>query len=109
MYSIRWDRCWNVVDRAVKRGQARKEHAIPTRLGVDEKSFARGHKYETIVTNIDKGTVGESINAKIENVKRMAGGFRNRQHYLSAIYFHCGGLDLYPYPPVKPCLRYRLA
>jgi transposase len=53
--------------------------------------------------------LGESINAKIEKVKRMACGFRNRQHYRSAIYFHCGGLDLYPYPPVKPCLRYRLA
>jgi hypothetical protein len=21
---------------------------------------------------------------------------RNRQHYKTAIYFHCGGLDLYP-------------
>jgi len=43
--------------------------------------------------------LGESINAKIEKVKRMACGFRNREHYKTAIYFHCGGLDLYPRPP----------
>lgn len=40
--------------------------------------------------------LGESINIKIEKVKRSACGFRNRKHYRIAIYFHCGGLDLYP-------------
>jgi transposase len=25
----------------------------------------------------------------------MAYGFRNREHFKTAIYFHCGGLDLY--------------
>jgi len=295
LFSITWDRCWNAVERAVCRGKSRKPHAIPIRIGVDEKAFSRGHKYETIVTNIDEGTVefvcddreqesleayyqqfkgeelekveavamdmwepfiaatkkyipnagkkivfdrfhamqhmlnavdktrrlehkklleagdhtlkgtkyiwlwnkenvpewkkedyyalksldlktnkacaikdnlrhlwdykyekcmrnyfkkwyfwashsriepvksaaetikshidnivtyakhqitnalGESINAKIEKVKRMACGFRNRAHYRTAIFFHCGGLDLYPYPPVKPCLRFRSA
>lgn len=38
----------------------------------------------------------EGINSKIEMVKQMACGFRNRAHYRTAIYFHCGGLDLYP-------------
>lgn len=38
----------------------------------------------------------ESLNSKIEKVKRMACGYRNREHYRIAIYFHCGGLDLYP-------------
>jgi hypothetical protein len=28
--------------------------------------------------------------------KWKAGGFRNAQHFTTAIYFHCGGLDLYP-------------
>ena len=28
----------------------------------------------------------------------MARGFRNRKRYRNAIYFHCGGLDLYPRP-----------
>jgi transposase len=28
--------------------------------------------------------------------KRKAGGFRNAQHFTTAIYFRCGGLDLSP-------------
>jgi transposase len=40
--------------------------------------------------------LGESLNSKIEKVKRLACGYRNRMHYRIAIYFHCGGLDLYP-------------
>ena len=38
----------------------------------------------------------ESINAKIQRVKDRACGFRNRERFRNAIYFHCGGLDLYP-------------
>jgi transposase len=38
----------------------------------------------------------ESVNAKIQRVKRMACGFRNRERFRNAIYFHLGGLDLYP-------------
>lgn len=295
LLGLSWDRGWNVLERAVDRGQERKPHRIPERITVDEKSFSRGHKYESIVCDIDKGTVefvcddreqkslenyykqftaeereqvkavamdmwdpyiaatkscipdaehkivfdrfhvmrcmleavdktrkeehkklteqgderlkgtkylwlwnqenvpewrkeeydyfrsldlktsracaikdnlrhlwdytyegsmrsyfkrwyfwathsrltpvikaaqtinahfdnivtyakhkitnalAESINAKIERVKRFACGFRNRANYRTAIYFHCGGLDLFPYPPVKACLRFREA
>jgi transposase len=42
--------------------------------------------------------LGESINSKIEKIKKTACGYRNREHYRTAIYFHCGGLDLYPKP-----------
>jgi transposase len=38
----------------------------------------------------------ESLNAKIQHVKRMACGFRNRERFRNAIYFHLGSLDLYP-------------
>jgi transposase len=38
----------------------------------------------------------ESINAKIQMIKYMSRGFRNRTRFRNAIYFHCGGLDLYP-------------
>lgn len=50
---------------------------------------------------------GEAINAKIEKVKRMACGYRNRKNYRTAIYFHCGGLDLFPRPPATPTLCFR--
>jgi transposase len=38
----------------------------------------------------------EGINAKIQWIKYTARGFRNRQRFRTAIYFHLGGLDLYP-------------
>jgi len=40
----------------------------------------------------------ESLNAKIQWVKFTARGFRNKQNFKTAIYFHCGGLDLAPLP-----------
>jgi transposase len=40
--------------------------------------------------------LGESINAKIQWIKRTACGFRNRVRFRNAIFFHLGGLDLYP-------------
>lgn len=294
LYGLSWDSGWNVVERAVARGFSRKEHKVPAHIGVDEKSFANGHKYETLVYDIDRGTVefvfderqqesleayysqfskqelsgikaiamdmwdafiaatkafvpdaerkivfdrfhvmryvvdavdkvrkeendmlqkqgisilkgtkyfwlyskenipafraeefselrnqdlkvsrawsikenirnlwnyqsegwmrryfkkwywwathsrlkpmikaaktlknhidnivtyashkitnalAEGMNSRIEKVKRMACGFRNREHYKKAIYFHCGGLDLYPYPPVNPSLKFKI-
>jgi len=44
----------------------------------------------------------ESINSKIKRVKRMACGFRNRERFRNAIYFHAGGLDLMPASHTKP-------
>lgn len=40
----------------------------------------------------------ESLNAKIQWVKYTARGFRNKGNFKTAIYFHCGGLDLAPSP-----------
>ncbi len=48
-----------------------------------------------IVNNVTNAC-SESINAKIQRVKRMACGFRNRDRFRNAIYFHLGGLNLYP-------------
>jgi transposase len=44
---------------------------------------------------ITNGTT-EGINSKIMTIKRKACGFRNARNFQTAIYFHCGGLDLYP-------------
>ena len=40
----------------------------------------------------------ESINAKIQRIKRTACGFRNRDRFRAAIAFHLSGLSLYPRP-----------
>jgi len=39
----------------------------------------------------------EAVNATIQWVKKTARGFRNVERFKTAIYFHCGGLDLYPH------------
>lgn len=39
----------------------------------------------------------EGVNAIIQWVKKTARGFRNAEHFKTAIFFHCGGLDLYPH------------
>ena len=41
--------------------------------------------------------VAEWINSKIMAIKRRVGGYRNRENFKIAIYFYCGGLDLYPH------------
>jgi transposase len=42
----------------------------------------------------------EGLNSKIGTIKKMAYGYRNKEHFKTAIYFHCGGLDLYPPLPL---------
>jgi transposase len=38
----------------------------------------------------------EALNSKIQWIKYTARGFRSREGFRRAIYFHCGALDLYP-------------
>lgn len=38
----------------------------------------------------------EAINSRIQWIKKQAAGFRSRTRFRQAIYFHLGGLDLYP-------------
>ena len=54
---ISWDQAWHVAERAVARGQSRKEAVVTARIGVDEKAFRKGHSYMTVVNDIDRGTV----------------------------------------------------
>lgn len=55
--SISWDQGWGVIERAVCRGRARKPHRIPVYIGIDEKAFAKRHNYETLVCDIQQGTI----------------------------------------------------
>jgi transposase len=56
-------------------------------------------RFENIITYLKHritNATSESLNAKIQWVKYTARGFRNKQNFINAIYFHCGGLDLAP-------------
>jgi transposase len=76
------------------------KRVIHTRLE-PMKSVARSIK-ERLVNVVSYCThhitngVAEGINSKIMSIKRRVGGFRNRQNFKTAIFFYCGGLDLYP-------------
>lgn len=54
---ISWDEAWGVMQRAVTRGRARKQTRMVRRIGVDEKAAAKGHRYLTLVCDLDEGTV----------------------------------------------------
>ena len=40
--------------------------------------------------------VTEGLNAKIQWIRYSARGYRNREAFKTAIFFHCGALDLEP-------------
>ena len=49
---LSWSQAWNILDRAVKRGRERKREK-PSVIGVDEKSYRKGHKYITLIYDMD--------------------------------------------------------
>ena len=56
-------------------------------------------RFENIITylrNRVTNAASESVNSRIQWVKYTARGFRNKQNFIHAIYFHCGGLDMDP-------------
>ena len=55
--SLSWNAIAGIMQRAVTRGLARRTHESPTRIGVDETSFRKGHDYVTVVTDQQEGHV----------------------------------------------------
>lgn len=56
-------------------------------------------RIENVVSYCTHGitnAVAEGLNSKIMSIKRRVGGYRNRENFKTAIFFYCGGLDLYP-------------
>ena len=56
-FGLSWDEVHGIMDRAVKRGLKRRGAEVIPHLGVDEKSFKKGHKYATIVNDLDGSRV----------------------------------------------------
>lgn len=57
LLNLSWNAIDGVMQRAVERGLARRSEQSFTRIGVDETSYKKGHKYITVVTDSDSGTV----------------------------------------------------
>ncbi|MEJ1386925.1 MAG: transposase, partial [Candidatus Sedimenticola sp. (ex Thyasira tokunagai)] len=48
-----------------------------------------------VVLKVSNGPA-EGLNSRIKMIKFRSRGFRNKKRFASAIYFHLGGLNLYP-------------
>lgn len=72
---ISWDEAWGILTRAVKRGQQRKTAKVVRTIGVDEKAVAKGHRYLTMVCDLEEGTV-EHI-AEDRKQESLASYYRN--------------------------------
>ena len=46
-----------MLELSIARGLAHKQATAIARIGVDEKAFRKGHRYLTIVNDVDRGTV----------------------------------------------------
>ncbi|MFG0263174.1 MAG: transposase, partial [Novipirellula sp. JB048] len=51
------DQTWNILERAVRRGEQRKQATTMPRIGIDEKAFKKGHSYITLLYDLDNSTV----------------------------------------------------
>ncbi len=75
--------------------------AIRSRLKpMKQKARMLRARIENVLTYLRHGitnAASEGLNSKIQWIRYTARGFRNRQNFKTAIYFHCGGLDLYPH------------
>jgi transposase len=54
---LSWDEIHGIMDRAVKRGLARRKQEPLTYLGVDEKAFRKGQHYFTLVNDLPRSRV----------------------------------------------------
>jgi transposase len=54
---LSWDEIHGIMHRAVERGLSRRQAEPVKNIGVDEKAFRKGHKYLTIVNDLERGRV----------------------------------------------------
>lgn len=110
--NLKTARAWAIKEHASclwsyrRRGWARRawmrwyQWAIRSRLEPIKRVARMVKKHlEGIVTAVVTGANtarSEGFNAVIQKIKSDARGFRNRDRFRNAIYFHLGGLDLYP-------------
>jgi transposase len=57
LLGLSWDEIHNIQKRAVSRGLERRTELQTEYLGVDEKSFRKGHKYVTVLYNLENKSV----------------------------------------------------
>jgi len=59
-----WQTVNRIMERAVERGLLRREDEPITKVGVDEKSFRRGHVYASILNDLDNNRVWDLVEGR---------------------------------------------
>jgi transposase len=54
---LSWDEIHGIMDRAVQRGLNRRKAELVKHIGIDEKAFRKGHRYLTLVNDLDRSRV----------------------------------------------------
>jgi transposase len=57
LLGLSWDEVHLIMEKAVGRGLQRRSEGGITHIGVDEKSFLKGHRYATIMSDLDNARV----------------------------------------------------
>jgi len=61
LLGLSWDALQRIMDRAVRRGLARRELEGLAHIGIDEKSFGSGQSYISLLSDLDKSRVLEVV------------------------------------------------
>lgn len=61
-----WDAVQRIIERAVERGLARREEETITYVGMDEKSFRKGHNYISLLNDLNSSRVLEVAEGRKE-------------------------------------------
>lgn len=59
LLGLSWDAAHRIMESAVDRRLSRREEEPIEYVGIDEKSFGKGHDYVSIMTDIDRSRVLE--------------------------------------------------
>ena len=77
---LSWDEMNHIMEKAVTRGLSRRNDEPIKYIGMDEKSFQSGHKYATVMTDIEgKRVIDVAQNRKTESVDRLYGSLTKKQ------------------------------
>jgi len=63
---LSWDSAHAIMERAVERGLAKRDISEVEHIGIDEKSFLKGHNYLTALNDLDEGRVLDVVQERTE-------------------------------------------
>ena len=64
LLGVNWHQLQNIMDRAVERGLARRDSEEITWIGMDEKSFRKGHNYISVINDLENRRVLEVVEGR---------------------------------------------